>query len=33
VRAVEQIQFRPARRSGQAVDTTATLHVMFQLAD
>jgi TonB family protein len=33
VRAVEQIQFKPARRGGQPVDTTATLHVMFQLAD
>ncbi|HEV2380810.1 MAG TPA: energy transducer TonB [Terriglobia bacterium] len=33
VRAVEQIQFKPARRGGQPVDATATLHVMFQLAD
>ena len=33
VRAVEQMQFKPARRDGQPVDTTATLHVMFQLAD
>jgi TonB family protein len=33
IRAAEQIQFKPARRDGRAVDTTATLHILFQLAD
>ena len=32
-RAAEQIQFKPARRNGQPVDTTATLHILFQLAN
>ena len=31
-RAAQQIRFRPATRNGQAVDSTATLHVLFQLA-
>jgi TonB family protein len=31
-RAAGQIQFKPARRNGQPVDTTATLHILFQLA-
>jgi len=33
LQAAEQIRFKPARRDGQPVDTTATLHVLFQLAD
>lgn len=32
-RAAQQIQFKPARRNGQPVDTTATLRILFQLAD
>ena len=32
-RAAEQIQFKPARRNGQAVDTAAVLHILFQLAN
>jgi TonB family protein len=32
VRAAQQIRFRPATRSGQPVDSTATIHVLFQLA-
>ncbi len=31
-RAARQIRFRPATRSGQPVDSTASLHVVFQLA-
>jgi TonB family protein len=30
--AAEQIQFKPARRDGQPVDTAATLRIVFQLA-
>ncbi|MGH9445259.1 MAG: energy transducer TonB [Terriglobia bacterium] len=33
IRAAEQIQFRPARRNGRPVNTTAILHILFQLAD
>lgn len=33
IRAAQQIQFKPARRNGQPVDTTATLHILFQLAE
>jgi len=33
VQAAEQIRFKPARRDGRPVDTTATLHVLFQLAN
>jgi len=33
VRAAQQIQFKPARRGGQPVDVTATLHITFQLAN
>ncbi len=33
IRAAEQIRFKPARRNGQPVDITATLHIVFQLAD
>ncbi len=33
VRAAEEIQFKPARRDGQAVDTAAVLHILFRLAD
>lgn len=32
VRAAQQIQFKPARRNGRPVDTTAMLHIVFQLA-
>jgi TonB family protein len=32
-RAAEQIQFKPARRNGQPVDTAATVHILFQLAN
>ena len=32
VRAAEKITFKPAQRQGQAVDSTATLHIIFQLA-
>ena len=32
VRAAEQIKFKPAQREGQAVDSNATLHIIFQLA-
>jgi TonB family protein len=32
VRAAEQIKFKPAQRQGQAVDYSATLHIIFQLA-
>ena len=32
IRAAEQIEFKPARRNGQPVDTTATLHILFELA-
>lgn len=32
VRAVEQVRFKPAQRDGQPVDSTAIVHVAFQLA-
>ena len=32
VRAAEQIKFKPAQREGMPVDSTATLHIIFQLA-
>jgi TonB family protein len=32
VRAAQQIKFRPEQRDGQPVDSTATVHIMFQLA-
>lgn len=32
VRAAEQIKFKPAQREGKAVDSKATLHIIFQLA-
>jgi len=32
VRAAQQIRFKPALRAGQAVDWTATVHIIFQLA-
>jgi len=32
IRAAQQIRFRPARRDGQPVDTTAVLHIVFELA-
>jgi TonB family protein len=30
--AAQQIKFRPAQRNGQPVDSTATVHIVFQLA-
>ena len=32
VRAAEQIKFKPAQRDGKAVDSSATVHIIFQLA-
>jgi TonB family protein len=32
VRAAQQIKFKPAQREGQPVDSTATVHILFQLA-
>jgi len=32
VRAAKQIKFKPAQRQGKPVDSTATLHIIFQLA-
>lgn len=32
IRAAQQIKFKPAQRQGQAVDSSATLHIIFQLA-
>jgi TonB family protein len=32
LRAAEQIRFKPAQRDGHAVDSTAVLHVVFQIA-
>jgi TonB family protein len=32
VRAAEQIRFKPAQRDGQPSDSTAVLHIIFQLA-
>jgi TonB family protein len=32
VRAAQGIQFKPAKRNGQAVDSNATLHIVFQLS-
>jgi TonB family protein len=32
VRAAQQIRFKPALRSGQPADSTAVLHIVFQLA-
>ena len=32
VRAAEQIRFKPALRDGQPADSTAVLHIIFQLA-
>jgi len=33
ITAASKIRFRPAQRDGQAVDSTAVLHVIFQLAN
>ena len=33
IAAASKIRFRPAQRDGQAVDSTAVLHVIFQLAN
>jgi len=32
VKAAEKIRFKPARRNGEPTDTTAVLHILFQLA-
>jgi len=32
LRAAQQIKFKPAQRNGQPVDSTATVHIVFQLA-
>ena len=32
VRAAEQIHFKPATRDGQPADSSAVLHIVFQLA-
>jgi TonB family protein len=32
LRAARQIKFKPAQRDGQPVDSTATVHIVFQLA-
>lgn len=32
IRAAEQIKFKPAMRGGAPVDSTATLHIVFQMA-
>jgi TonB family protein len=32
VRAAEQIRFKPAKRDGQDSDSTALVHIVFQLA-
>jgi TonB family protein len=32
IRAAQQIRFKPASRAGQPVDSTATVHILFQLA-
>jgi len=32
VTATNKIKFRPAQRNGSAIDSTAIVHVMFQLA-
>jgi TonB family protein len=32
IRAAEQIRFKPAQRAGQPVDSTAIVHIVFQLA-
>jgi TonB family protein len=33
LRAAQQIRFHPARRGGQPVDSTATVHMVFELAN
>lgn len=32
LRAAQQIKFKPAQRDGQPVDSTATVHIVFQIA-
>src|SRR5262249_37870596 len=32
LRAAQQIKFKPAQRDGQPVDSTATVHIVFQMA-
>jgi len=33
LRAAQQIRFRPARRNGQPYDSTALVHIVFELAN
>lgn len=33
LRAARQIRFRPARRNGQPYDSTALVHIVFELAN
>ena len=32
IRAAEQIRYKPATRGGAPIDSTATLHIIFQMA-
>jgi hypothetical protein len=32
IRAAGQIRFKPAERAGQPIDSTAVVHIVFQLA-
>jgi len=32
LRAAQQIKFKPAQRDGRPVDSSATVHILFQLA-
>jgi TonB family protein len=32
LRAAKQIKFKPAQRDGQPVDSSATVHIVFQMA-
>lgn len=32
IRAAQQVRFKPAQKDGQPVDSTATVHIVFQLA-
>ena len=33
LRAAQQIRFRPAQRNGAAYDSTALVHIVFELAE
>ena len=33
LRAAQQIKFHPARRNGEPYDSTALVHIVFELAD